>query len=61
MVRISLVTDNNPRGFANSISHYIGMFLYARLVIDYLATNIFYNGNEIKASVNQLPRKLREL
>ncbi|RSL79211.1 hypothetical protein CEP52_017550 [Fusarium oligoseptatum] len=37
-----------------------GMFLYARLVMDYLASNIFYNGDEIKQSVNQLPKKLAE-
>jgi hypothetical protein len=38
-----------------------GMFLYARLVLDYLATNIFYSGDEIKTSVNQLPEKLTDL
>ncbi|RSL55377.1 hypothetical protein CEP54_009422 [Fusarium duplospermum] len=38
-----------------------GMFLYARLVMDYLASNIFYSGDEIKQSVNQLPKKLAEL
>lgn len=37
------------------------MFLYARLVLDYLATNIFYSGDEIKTSVNQLPEKLTDL
>ncbi|UPK96932.1 hypothetical protein LCI18_007867 [Fusarium solani-melongenae] len=37
-----------------------GMFLYARLVMDYLASNIFYSGDEIKQSVNQLPKKLAE-
>ncbi|WAO86156.1 NACHT domain-containing protein [Fusarium falciforme] len=37
-----------------------GMFLYARLVMDYLATNIFYSGDEIKQSVNELPRKLAD-
>ncbi|KAL6352221.1 hypothetical protein LRP88_14426 [Fusarium phalaenopsidis] len=37
-----------------------GMFLYARLVMDYLASNIFYNGDEIKQSVNQLPKKLAD-
>ena len=37
------------------------MFLYARLVLDYLATNIFYSGDEIKTSVNQLPKKLTDL
>lgn len=37
------------------------MFLYARLVMDYIATNIFYDGDEIKQSVNQLPKKLGDL
>ncbi|KAJ4127046.1 hypothetical protein NW768_008667 [Fusarium equiseti] len=37
-----------------------GMFLYARLVIDYLTSNVFYSGDEMKESVNQLPRKLTE-
>ncbi|KAK3940960.1 hypothetical protein QBC46DRAFT_259770 [Diplogelasinospora grovesii] len=35
-----------------------GMFLYARLVLDYLASNIFYSSDEIKTSINQLPEKL---
>ncbi|WZH48270.1 NACHT domain-containing protein [Fusarium acuminatum] len=38
-----------------------GMFLYARLVMDYLASNIFFSGDEIKHSVKQLPQKLSEL
>ncbi|KAM0377473.1 hypothetical protein ACHAPY_006630 [Fusarium culmorum] len=38
-----------------------GMFLYARLVMDYLSSNIFFGGHEIKESVNQLPRKLSDL
>lgn len=38
-----------------------GMFLYARLVLDYLAANIFYNIEEIKASLDQLPAKLTDL
>lgn len=37
------------------------MFLYARLVLDYLSTNVFYNCDEIKASVNQLPEKINDL
>ncbi|KAL7928885.1 hypothetical protein V8C35DRAFT_221248 [Trichoderma chlorosporum] len=37
-----------------------GMFLYARLVLDYLSTNIFYSGDEILTSVNQLPEKLSD-
>ncbi|KAI1070812.1 hypothetical protein LB507_006787 [Fusarium sp. FIESC RH6] len=37
-----------------------GMFLYARLVVDYLTSNVFYTGDEMKESVNQLPQKLTE-
>lgn len=37
------------------------MFLYARLVLDYLSTNVFYNCDEIKTSVNQLPEKINDL
>ncbi|KAK8115310.1 hypothetical protein PG999_007379 [Apiospora kogelbergensis] len=38
----------------------IGMFLYARLVLDYLSSNIFFNGEEIKRDVYKLPAKLSE-
>jgi len=38
-----------------------GMFLYARLVLDYLSSNIFFNGEEIKRDVYKLPAKLSEL
>ncbi|RTE80926.1 hypothetical protein BHE90_004564 [Fusarium euwallaceae] len=37
-----------------------GMFLYARLVMDYLASNIFFSSHELMQSVNQLPQKLAE-
>ncbi|KAF3065606.1 hypothetical protein CFAM422_009661 [Trichoderma lentiforme] len=47
--------DNIERGIAKKAD---GMFLYARLVLDYLSTNIFYSGDEIMTSVNQLPEKL---
>ncbi len=38
-----------------------GMFLYARLVLDYLSTNIFFSGEEIRTSINHLPEKLTDL
>ena len=38
-----------------------GMFLWARLVLDYLSTNFFYSRSEIMAAVETLPRKLSEL
>lgn len=37
------------------------MFLYARLVLDYLSSNIFFGGQEIKQSVYELPKQLSEL
>ncbi|KAE8445745.1 hypothetical protein EG329_012924 [Mollisiaceae sp. DMI_Dod_QoI] len=37
-----------------------GMFLYARLVLDYLAKNIFYSGEEMRISVQELPDQLSE-
>jgi archaellum biogenesis ATPase FlaH len=39
----------------------LGMFLYARLVLDYLAKNIFYSGEEMRMSVHELPDKLFDL
>ncbi|KAF8856921.1 hypothetical protein BDZ45DRAFT_624593 [Acephala macrosclerotiorum] len=36
------------------------MFLYARLVLDYLAKNIFYSGEEMRMSVHELPDQLSE-
>ncbi|EEU35842.1 uncharacterized protein NECHADRAFT_20921, partial [Fusarium vanettenii 77-13-4] len=44
-----------------NMSNQPSMFLYARLVMDYLASNIFYSSDEIKQSVNQLPKKLADL
>lgn len=43
------------------LTQILGMFLWARLVLDYLATNIFHNHHEITAAINTLPRKLSEL
>lgn len=37
-----------------------GMFLYARLLLDYLTTNIFYSGEEILESIHQLPTTLAD-
>jgi len=37
------------------------MFLYARLVLDYLGTNIFFSGDELKRSIGQLPETISEL
>ena len=57
MVRANLTTILKS-GFSKYLA---GMFLYARLVLDYLAANIFYSGDEMKTSVNQLPEKLNDL
>jgi hypothetical protein len=43
------------------LTQILGMFLWARLVLDYLATNIFHSRGEITAAINTLPRKLSEL
>jgi hypothetical protein len=37
-----------------------GMFLYARLVLDYVSTNLFYSGDELKQSIVELPPTLTE-
>ncbi|KAJ4860156.1 hypothetical protein T069G_05144 [Trichoderma breve] len=37
-----------------------GMFLWARLVLEYISSNIFYSRDEVLCSVNMLPRKLSE-
>ena len=37
------------------------MFLYARLVLDYLTTNIFISCDELKGSIDQLPQTLSDL
>ncbi|KAK8026415.1 NACHT domain protein [Apiospora marii] len=37
-----------------------GMFLYARLVLDYLWTEVFIRKDELKMSVHELPAKLSE-
>jgi hypothetical protein len=38
-----------------------GMFLYARLVLDYLRSGIFVSASELKESINQLPKGLSDL
>ncbi|KAI0861248.1 hypothetical protein F4860DRAFT_174568 [Xylaria cubensis] len=37
-----------------------GMFLYARLILDYLANNIFIRGAQVTSAVNNLPDKLSD-
>ncbi|KAI0814684.1 hypothetical protein GGR55DRAFT_686923 [Xylaria sp. FL0064] len=37
-----------------------GMFLYARLILDYLANNIFLRGSQVISAVNDLPEKLSD-
>lgn len=39
----------------------IGMFLYARLILDYLSANVFVNGDELKSAIDKLPRELSDL
>jgi hypothetical protein len=47
--------------FVQVSKHWLGMFLYARLVLDYISANIFYSGDELKDAINQLPETLAEL
>lgn len=37
------------------------MFLYSRLVLDYLDSNIFYGAEEVMKSVRDLPKTLTDL
>ncbi|KAI8947470.1 hypothetical protein F4801DRAFT_582374 [Xylaria longipes] len=37
-----------------------GMFLYARLILDYLANNIFLRGSQVISAVNDLPKELSD-
>ncbi|KPM37326.1 hypothetical protein AK830_g9237 [Neonectria ditissima] len=37
-----------------------GMFLWARLILEYLSSNMFFNQDEVKLAINTLPRKLSE-
>ncbi|KAI0466178.1 hypothetical protein F4859DRAFT_334509 [Xylaria cf. heliscus] len=51
--------DSDLVGIARQISQKAdGMFLWARLVLDYLTHNIFYSSQEIREAVDTLPRKL---
>lgn len=58
MVRAPFAVFTNREPQANDKT---GMFLYARLLLDYLSTNIFFSGEEIKMSVYELPARLSEL
>lgn len=37
-----------------------GMFLYARLVLDYIGSNVFFDIDELKDSIHQLPQTLAD-
>lgn len=37
------------------------MFLWARLVLEYLTTNLFYTKSEVMGAIETLPRELSEL
>ncbi|KAI3396751.1 hypothetical protein diail_11713 [Diaporthe ilicicola] len=43
------------------LTRVLGMFLYARLVLDFVSSNIFVRGDELRNSINQLPRELSSL
>lgn len=53
------IFPNGIRGvYANSL---VGMFLYARLVLDYVSSNLFVRSEELKNAIQQLPKKLADL
>lgn len=39
----------------------LGMFLYARLVLDYITANLFRGASELRAAVEELPETLVDL
>lgn len=39
----------------------LGMFLYARLILDYISANLFYSGEELRQSISRLPETIIEL
>ena len=45
---------------AELADNFIGMFLWARLVLEYLTTNMFVRKSEVMESVDMLPRKLSD-
>ncbi|KAK8872564.1 hypothetical protein PGQ11_003078 [Apiospora arundinis] len=55
------LSEDDIKGIEDTITKKAdGMFLYARLVLDYLSSNIFFHGYEIKDSVHELPKELSE-
>lgn len=37
------------------------MFLWARLVLNYVSSNLIFHGSEIEDAIEQLPKELEEL
>ncbi|KAI8687557.1 NACHT domain-containing protein [Fusarium keratoplasticum] len=55
------ISEEGLRGIATQIGvKSDGMFLWACLVLNYLAANFFYNEDEFKNAVDSLPRELSE-
>ncbi|KAK4163802.1 hypothetical protein QBC43DRAFT_212370 [Cladorrhinum sp. PSN259] len=55
------ITERDLQDVVNGIADKAaGMFLWARLVLEYLSTNIFYSREEILRAAETLPRKLSE-
>ncbi|KAK4164614.1 hypothetical protein QBC43DRAFT_352703 [Cladorrhinum sp. PSN259] len=55
------ITDEDIQDVVHGIAEKAdGMFLWARLVLEYLATGIFYTRQEVLTAANTLPRKLSE-
>ncbi|KAK3497861.1 uncharacterized protein B0T23DRAFT_394061 [Neurospora hispaniola] len=56
------LTDSDLRDISINIARKAdGMFLWARLVLDYLSTNILSSRDEVRGAVDMLPAKLGEL
>ncbi|UKZ62120.1 uncharacterized protein TrAtP1_003380 [Trichoderma atroviride] len=56
------ITDNDVTAVASQITQKAdGMFLWAKLVIEYMKGNMFYNRNEFLEAANSFPQELGEI
>ncbi|KAK1246773.1 hypothetical protein MKX08_000575 [Trichoderma sp. CBMAI-0020] len=56
------ITDNDVTAVASQITQKAdGMFLWAKLVIEYMKGNMFYNRNEFLEAANSFPQELSEI
>jgi len=57
----SYLTNQTLATVANAGPLLLGMFLWARLVLDYLASNILHSREEVVVAIETLPRELSKL